>query len=196
MNSDTYLALAKTDPRTPLLVFSPMIITSVGLALTNGRLSPAAAFALIIAGIILWTFLEYLLHRFPFHHETEEEPWKLLTSGFHQLHHQMPNRKDTVVAPIIITVPLYGLIFLLSWAILRNADAAGLLSSGVASGYLVYEAVHYFAHHGRPTGAIGRFLKQYHLTHHFRDHNHYFGVTTPFWDIVFSTKPPLPQEKK
>ena len=36
--------------------------------------------------------------------------------------------------------------------------------------------------------AYYRQLKKYHIAHHYTDHESGFGVTSPFWDVVFGTE--------
>ncbi len=38
-----------------------------------------------------------------------------------------------------------------------------------------------------PTG-LGRFLRQYHLAHHYAVPDRHFGVSSPLWDLVFRTR--------
>ena len=35
---------------------------------------------------------------------------------------------------------------------------------------------------------FGKFLRQYHLTHHYASPDRHFGVSSPLWDVVFRTK--------
>ena len=35
--------------------------------------------------------------------------------------------------------------------------------------------------------AIGKFLRKFHMKHHYQDGNAYFGISNPFWDLVFGT---------
>ncbi|MCX7670270.1 MAG: sterol desaturase family protein [Anaerolineae bacterium] len=34
-----------------------------------------------------------------------------------------------------------------------------------------------------------KFLKRYHMMHHFKQPDAYFGVSSPLWDMVFGTRP-------
>ncbi len=45
-------------------------------------------------------------------------------------------------------------------------------------------------------GRVGRFLKEYHLRHHYNDANTAFGVSNPLWDYVFATVPNHTKNKK
>ncbi len=189
MNSKEYLELGKTPYWLPIVIFGPLGIGMIALTLNFSSISYSHAIWIVISGLFSWTLIEYLLHRFSFHILTEKEPWKFMSSGFHRLHHEIPNAPDYVVAPIIMAAPLYLVFLLIVWAITQSLSVTLLWGAGLAFGYLTYEWIHYFSHHGRPKTRLGRYLKQYHSIHHFKDSDNYFGVSSPFWDIVFRTKP-------
>ena len=65
--------------------------------------------------------------------------------------------------------------------VLGGAVALGLL------GYLVYDMMHYYLHHVRPHGRVGRTLRERHMRHHFQDDTRGFGISAPYWDEVFKT---------
>lgn len=41
--------------------------------------------------------------------------------------------------------------------------------AGSISGYIVYDMIHYYLHHGTPYGSYFRALKRYHVKHHYLD---------------------------
>ena len=59
---------------------------------------------------------------------------------------------------------------------------------GFIVGYVGYDMVHYYVHHATPTTRVGRYLRQVHMVHHFRDPDSYFGVSAPYWDVIFGTR--------
>jgi sterol desaturase/sphingolipid hydroxylase (fatty acid hydroxylase superfamily) len=61
--------------------------------------------------------------------------------------------------------------------------------AGTAVGYLAYDMIHYYVHHFAPKNRVAKFLRAYHLAHHFKNHERGFGVSSPVWDYVFGTKP-------
>lgn len=83
-----------------LAVFGPVVASALAAAFYAGgfRLLPIAA------GALLWTILEYLMHRFAFH-------------GFapHGDHHAQPAEAEFLVAPLLLSLPMATAIFLLSW---------------------------------------------------------------------------------
>lgn len=133
-------------------------------------------------GAFLWTFLEYLLHRFLGH-------WKHGKNDFtreHLRHHRethyfAPARKKAAAAAVAVGTLALILGLLLGW--LQGACMA--LSVGIM--YLAYEVIHKRAHTHSPAGAYGRWLRKHHFYHHFNDPKMNHGVTTPLWDMVFGT---------
>ena len=61
--------------------------------------------------------------------------------------------------------------------------------AGIVLGYMVYDLLHYYLHHGKPRSRMLRALRAHHSKHHhnprFRDKK--FGVSTTLWDHVFGT---------
>lgn len=53
---------------------------------------------------------------------------------------------------------------------------------------LVYEWKHYVAHRPlKPKSKFGVWLKKTHILHHYKNENFWFGVSNPFFDIIFGT---------
>lgn len=141
----------------------------------------------LVTGLFLWTFVEYILHRFVFHLTKIKEPWRSIASGLHMAHHREPDAKDLILAPPMMTVSYSAIIFLTLWAITGKVGILGLVMSGLLLGYTAYEWFHYGSHAYQPKLKVAKYLKQYHLKHHFKDPNGTFGVTNPIWDYVFRT---------
>jgi dihydroceramide fatty acyl 2-hydroxylase len=59
--------------------------------------------------------------------------------------------------------------------------------AGFFVGYLLYDMVHFALHHSRPKSRLGRWFRELHMRHHFEDDERGFGVSVPWWDIVFGT---------
>jgi sterol desaturase/sphingolipid hydroxylase (fatty acid hydroxylase superfamily) len=151
---------------------------------------------LLAAGLLLWTIVEYTLHRWMFHMDAflPDNGW-LRTGHFiiHGIHHRLPMDGDRLVMPPIAAAPLtFGV-----WCACKVALAplalpphvfAALFGGGVL-GYVAYDMVHYAFHHARmaPTSYLGR-MKKYHMKHHFSGlHGLGMGITSPLWDWAFGT---------
>lgn len=146
-----------------------------------------------LLGLLVWTFVEYSLHRFVFHFPARS-PWlQRLVYLFHGIHHQQPQCKTRLVMPPVVSIPLamlfYGLFQLLVDDLLDLPQWLGPLFSGFVVGYLGYDLIHYAVHHFRMNRGFLKSLKRYHMLHHFKTPGQRFGVSSPLWDIVFGTKP-------
>lgn len=120
-------------------------------------------FVLFTLGLLLWTFLEYGVHRWLFHG---------LLLKYHQHHHVSPK----VPKPVPLWAYAFGLIPLF-WISVP-------LALGVTAGLIVYEALHQSLHHEPP-----QWLDNWHV-HHLLHHQHpttNFGLTTNLWDWAFRT---------
>jgi sterol desaturase/sphingolipid hydroxylase (fatty acid hydroxylase superfamily) len=133
---------------------------------------------LVAAGVLAWTLLEYLVHRFVFHRFS-------VGRRLHQLHHDHPS--DPEAERSSLSTPLIALpigCLLIAMAGLEDGSA---IFAGLLLGYLAFIAVHYAVHRWpvEPNSWLYT-AKMRHLTHHHLENCNY-GVTTLFWDIVFRT---------
>ncbi len=142
-----------------------------------------------VAGILLWSLMEYLLHRFPLHAKLDGTLLKKLMAHLHNEHHKRPDEAAVLVTTFAVSFPIYTLTCGLIWVISHSISLVLELGAGVIAGYLVYEWVHFYTHLLPAKSKLGKFLKKYHMSHHHKDSSRGFGVTTPVWDFVFRTWP-------
>jgi len=179
---------SRIHPATIFVVWVP--VTAVFLvrsALVDelGVLSILGCFA---AGMLSWSFAEYVLHRWVFHW-TKATPWgRRIHFLLHGVHHEFPNDKDRLVMPLPTSIPL-AVLFYGIFAVTMGLRLADPFFAGFVLGYLFYDGTHYYVHHFRPTSRWGRFLRRHHMTHHHADHDGGFGVSSPLWDLIFRTMP-------
>jgi len=181
-------------PLSPTLTFGPLAVILFLLSYDLQARSWLSTGALLLGGVLIWTLIEYVLHRFVFHLVQVKEPWKTIASGLHMAHHRDTEVKELVIAPPVVSLLFSIPIFLILLAFTWNVSTALMLHVGVLVGYIGYEWCHYGAHQYTPKTSLARYLKRYHLQHHFKHPNGSFGVTTPMWDYVFgsSYKPKRP----
>jgi sterol desaturase/sphingolipid hydroxylase (fatty acid hydroxylase superfamily) len=85
-----------------------------------------------------------------------------------------------------------ALIALLLWFPLKAALGPHLhypFFAGLVAGYVWYDLTHYYLHHAVPKTAVGKWMRKYHLVHHFQTPGVRYGITSPLWDHVFGTYP-------
>ena len=160
--------------------------------------------ALLPMGILIWTLIEYCLHRFIFHMNPPQSGlWLQFHFAIHGQHHkvhtvyanlnshphsrvyatQVPFDNMRLVFPplpagIIMLILYVALLHVLPLAALRAMFAGGIL------GYISYDMLHYFFHHGSPQpGSYLANLKSYHIAHHYINPNLGNILWNPFyWD--------------
>src|ERR1700687_368608 len=177
-------ALSRVHPAVPGLIFAPAIGVLTVWGLTS--VSVPAMVGLGVGGYALWTLFEYWLHRIVFHFEPQEGLGARLHWIIHGVHHDHPNDPLRLVMPPAVSVPLGAVVFGVIYLIFGAHYAPGL-GAGFFVGYLVYDMMHYYLHHFRPQGRLGRMLRERHMRHHFQDETRGFGISAPYWDEVFGT---------
>ena len=85
-------------------------------------------------------------------------------------------------------VPNLTITFLIAGGIIGDWQSALSVVLGSMLGLFHYEWVHYVAHIPyRPRTSFGRWMKKYHLWHHFKNEHYWFGVSNPVLDAVHRT---------
>lgn len=135
-----------------------------------------------IAGIIFWTFMEYMLHRFLGHVLIFKNKFR----KEHQKHHHVRNYFASVMDKFLTSF-IFGSLTLVITYYLVGKWPSVIFTTGFISMYLFYEYVHRSLHVKAPTTKIGEKLRKHHFYHHFNDEYMNQGVTTRFWDRLFGT---------
>ena len=178
-------------PATPLVIYVPVIGFLLDLALRQREQAAALVIGLFALGIVIWTFVEYTMHRWVFHYQPSTRWGKQLHFLLHGVHHDYPKDASRLVMPPVVSIPLAllfcGLFFLVFGRVAPGAFAGFLL------GYLFYDMVHYATHHFSMKRGVWLFLKKYHMRHHYDDDHVGYGVSSPLWDYVFGTRAPRPE---
>jgi dihydroceramide fatty acyl 2-hydroxylase len=177
-------ALSRVHPAVPVLIFGPAIVVLTVWALADTSLP--VVLGLLAGGYLLWTLFEYWLHRIVFHFEPSDGIGARMHWIIHGVHHDHPNDPLRLVMPPAVSVPL-GLVVFGALYLIFGPDYASGIGAGFFAGYLVYDMTHYYLHHARPRGRLGRMLRERHMRHHFQDETRGFGISAPYWDEVFRT---------
>lgn len=172
-------------PATPIVLYGPIIGLMLYLAFVRNQLSFLVVLGFFVLGVLTWTLLEYVIHRYVFHYEPKTRLGKLLHFIMHGVHHDYPNDATRLVMPPIISVPLAVLFYAIFFLTLGRFAPAAL--AGFGFGYVCYDTIHYATHHFAMKRGVWRWLKQYHLRHHYQDDQAGYGVSSPLWDYVFRT---------
>ena len=165
-----------------------LTLAAVGLAIAGALGGVALTIWGIALGAVLFYLSEYGMHRFAFH--APPAPWPFvqkLQRRLHYDHHVEPSRLDLLFLPLWFLAPNLAVTAVLVALVLGPAAVASVML-GVMLAILHYEWVHYVAHIPyQPRTRVGRWIKQYHLRHHFISEKEWFGVSNPTLDLVFGT---------
>ena len=180
--------LSHVHPITPLVMWAPIATWLLWRGLAVYQLPGAALVAVVLAGMATWTFSEYALHRFLFHFKAKSKAGQWLVYLFHGNHHDDPKDKSRLVMPPAGAIPIMALLYLLFGLVIPQPWIQPFCG-GFIIGYLVYDYIHYSTHHFPMKNPVARFLKHYHLKHHYSGETGRYGVSSPLWDWVFGTDP-------
>jgi len=176
--------LSRVHPAVPPILFGPAIMALLAFGIDHG--AGWATPAWLLGGYLFWTLTEYWLHRIVFHFEPERGIGARLHWIIHGVHHDHPNDPMRLVMPPSVSVPL-AVLFVWAFYAVLGSPAFLPFGAGFLAGYLLYDMLHYHMHHHRPSTRLGRWLRELHMRHHFQDHERGYGVSAPFWDLVFHT---------
>jgi dihydroceramide fatty acyl 2-hydroxylase len=156
--------------------------TLLGIALLSAGLRHyvplGTAIVLILLGLFLFSFMEYVFHRWVFH-----GPLRPMARG-HASHHADPRGYDSL--PFFLPALVLFCVVALC-ALLAPAPDVWLLASGIAFGYVAYGVAHFMIHHRRfRTDWLRRWAARHHIHHHHPERN--FGVTSSLWDVLLGTR--------
>ncbi len=176
--------LTRVHPAVPALIFLPVIALLTTLALREQ--SVWNVILELAGGYLFWTLAEYWGHRAVFHFEPEGGLGARIHWVIHGVHHDHPNDPRRLVLPPVLSLPL-GAAFFAGFVVVLGTPTGWGVCAGFFGGYLLYDMVHFGLHHMRPRGRVGRWLRELHMRHHFEDDERGFGVSVPWWDVVFGT---------
>ena len=146
--------------------------------------------SLFVLGIIVWSFAEYLLHRFVFHYVPDSKIGQRLHFIFHGVHHDYPSDSRRLVMPPSASLPLAVIFYLLFYVIVGRIFVAPFMA-GFLTGYLFYDITHYAIHHFNMHNKFWLAIKNHHMKHHYQDPSKGFGVSSPVWDKIIGTDFPV-----
>lgn len=153
-----------------------VLLIAVG-AYTN-RFGLLVALATFAAGLLVFSFAEYAVHRWLFHGRAGA-----LVEG-HDKHHVDPMGYDAL--PFFVP-PLAMLVLAGVLALIVPVSVALLLAGAAAAGYAAYGLGHTAMHFIRFRRRVPMlWAAHHHIHHHHAQFN--FGVTTSLWDHVLRTR--------
>jgi sterol desaturase/sphingolipid hydroxylase (fatty acid hydroxylase superfamily) len=179
--------LTRTHIAIPLIIFTMISTSLMYYGLSSGMITAINGPLLFIAGLLVFTLIEYFMHRFVFHLNPKTEKQEKFAYTVHGVHHDYPKDKDRLAMPPPLSLFISFLFFLL-YSYLMGDLVYGFLP-GFLMGYAAYLWVHYMVHAFKPPKNAFKILWLHHGVHHYKDQHSAFGVSSPFWDVIFGTMP-------
>lgn len=179
--------LTRTNIVAPLVIFSLYAAGLLYWSLTHTGLHPGVTAGLFFTGFFVFTWVEYLVHRYVFHMETYTALRKKIQYTVHGVHHEFPKDKDRLAMPPLLSITISTILLLLLR--LTIGDFAFAFLPGFLLGYAYYLFIHYIVHAYPPPKNFLKTLWVHHGIHHYKDSDKAFGVSSPLWDYVYGTLP-------
>ena len=116
----------------------------------------------VVGGVIVWTLMEYIIHRYVFHQMPVFSP-------LHGAHHDAPLAFIGTPTWLSLGV-IFGAVFLPAWG-LGSLNTASGLTVGFMAGFSWYGLVHHAIHHRQPRMLARRLIvaSRRHAQHHYVD---------------------------
>ena len=141
----------------------------------------------IAVGLLMWTMLEYHLHRFLFHWRTTTYWTNTLHYLLHGCHHKHPQDRYRLVMPPVLFF-LLSTPILLVFRFVFPDYLVWTVYGGAIIGYVMYDMTHYWVHFGKLSQVeVAYKLRRHHMAHHFRNWNAGFGITSTLWDVLMDS---------
>ncbi len=138
-------------------------------------------------GMLTWSLLEYLIHRF-LGHEPKTRPNVFATE--HVRHHGEGNYFAPWWKKLLAALAFTALVTPPALAVAGIARGLAYVA-GLIGLYVAYEVLHRLLHVWGGVGWYGRWARRHHFAHHYCDTRFNHGVTSPLWDLVFRTYRPV-----
>ncbi|MBA3648388.1 MAG: sterol desaturase family protein [Chitinophagales bacterium] len=179
--------LTKTSPQVIFSIYIPLIIAMIIYSIAVLHIQWYQAMGFYFSGMFFWTLFEYLMHRFAFHHHSENPKMQKFLYTAHGVHHEFPRDKERLFMPPAPSLIIASLLFSVYYFVFQNN--AFPFFPGFITGYLIYGSMHYAIHAMAPPFKFMKPLWKYHHLHHYKVPGKGFGVSSSFWDHIFRTVP-------
>jgi len=179
--------LSHTHIALPVSIFIATTLVSLYYGITHGFVVGLSGLGLFLGGLLLFTFVEYLVHRYVYHIPATTPGRAKFQYTMHGVHHEYPKDETRLAMPPILTVFVASLLFFI-FRFVFGSWAFGILA-GFTFGYAMYLFVHYAIHVYAPPKNFLKVWWTHHAQHHYRQDEVAFGVSSTLWDHIIGTMP-------
>lgn len=177
--------LSRTHISIPVAIFSVYSIGLLYWSVTHTSLSPWISVGMFLLGLLLFTWVEYIVHRYVFHMKTYTALRARWQYTIHGVHHEYPKDKDRLAMPPLLSITISTVLLLVLKVFL--GDLVFSFLPGFLVGYTAYISIHYMVHAYPPPKNFLKALWVNHGVHHYKDGEIVFGVSSPLWDYIYGT---------
>jgi sterol desaturase/sphingolipid hydroxylase (fatty acid hydroxylase superfamily) len=177
--------LTRTHISIPVSIFVVYSVSLLYWSVTQTNLSVWVSAGMFSAGLLLFTWVEYMTHRYVFHMKTYTAAREKIQYVIHGIHHEFPKDKDRLAMPPLLSVTIATVLLLVLKVLL--GDLVFSFLPGFLVGYTAYLSIHYLVHAYPPPNGFFKFLWVNHSIHHYKDGEMIFGVSSPLWDYIYGT---------
>lgn len=179
-------------------IYSAYLLLVLATAWRASELPTALAFSVV--GLVLWTVMEYVVHRWVLHvafPAGEHWPRRVLHRLFdasHADHHAKPWDGYHINGHVDT---LFVAVWLVPLSYVAPPHTASAAVAGLFAGYAAEEWAHHAMHFRNCPWRYFQYARRRHLYHHSRHGvGTAYGITSDFWDKVFGTRIPSPQRDR
>lgn len=183
--NDFLESLTLVEYHTIFKVWIPVILILISIGNYQYHLSFKTNLFWIFFGVLVWSLAEYIIHRYLFHWSPKNTWGRRIVYQMHGNHHDDPFDPLRGVMPIAPAL-IYILILYWIFSLVIKVQFLKIFFAGFLIGYLCYDGIHFFTHHGKPKTFVGRYLRKIHMLHHVHE-GYIYGISSPLWDMVFGT---------
>ena len=175
------------------VLYTTYCMALLGLALRSAPRWTALAF--FSGGVVAWTLLEYVVHRYILHGRfpAGAGPIRWVTHKYfdplHWEHHARPWDGNHINGRIRDTLPFAALFAAVGF--LFPLPTAPVFVAGLLQAYVAEEWVHHSVHFYHFRNRYFRYIRRHHLYHHSPKGSEVgYGLTSGLWDVLWGTRIP------
>ncbi len=180
--------LSRTHISVPLTIFFIYSSALLYWNVTHTSLTLWVSVVMFFVGMLAFTWVEYLIHRYIFHMPTFTKAREKLQYTLHGVHHDYPKDKERLAMPPLMSITISTILLFLFKLVL--GDLVFSFLPGFLVGYALYLAIHYMVHAFQPPKNFLKWLWINHSVHHYKAGESVFGVSSPLWDYIYGTMKP------
>jgi 4-hydroxysphinganine ceramide fatty acyl 2-hydroxylase len=142
----------------------------------------------LAGGVVVWYFTEYIVHRFILHGILA----KVMPKAYdgHARHHSHPEELKYLLTPNHYNIPGYVFFAVIAYLVTRHFDTTSAFLLTLSLSQIYYEWSHFVSHRPIvPLSPWGKWMKKFHLLHHFKNEHYWFGVTNATLDVLVGSDP-------